>query len=337
MKDQMILLSHGAGGKKSAELIQNLFLKHFGNPTLNTLGDSAILNVIGGRVAFTTDSFVVDPLFFPGGDIGKLAVCGTVNDLASAGARPLAISAAFIIEEGLDIETLEKVVASMSNTASNAGVPIVTGDTKVVARGSADKLFITTSGIGLLPEGREIPSPDRATKGDVVIINGTIGDHGMAVMTCREGIRFSTEIKSDCAPLYDLVSNVLEAAPNTHCLRDATRGGLAAVLNELASQSGVCIRVDESEVPVDEGVRVACELLGIDPFHVANEGKIVAIVPSDEADAALAAMRRYPLGEKASAIGVVQSGAPGMVQLQTAFGSVRIMDIPSGDLLPRIC
>jgi len=337
MDDNIILLAHGAGGKKSADLISSLFLRYFGNPILDLLGDSAVLESGGQRLAFTTDSFVVDPLFFPGGDIGKLAVCGAVNDLAAAGARPLALSAAFILEEGLDFETLERVTASMSDAAADVGVSIVAGDTKVVTRGSADRMFITTSGIGLLPDGIELPSPERAAPGDVVILSGTIADHGMAVMACREGIRFSSEIQSDCAPLHGLVAAVLEAAPSVHCLRDPTRGGLAAVLNELAARSGVCIEIEESSMPVSEDVRVACELLGIDPLHVANEGKMIAIVPQGEAEKALGAMRRHPRGSRAAVIGRVQAAPAGRVRLRTVMGSLRILDVPAGDLLPRIC
>jgi len=337
MDDNIILLAHGAGGRKSADLISSLFLRYFGNPILDLLGDSAVLESGGQRLAFTTDSFVVDPLFFPGGDIGKLAVCGAVNDLAAAGARPLALSAAFILEEGLDFETLERVTASMSDAAADVGVSIVAGDTKVVTRGSADRMFITTSGIGLLPDGIELPSPERAAPGDVVILSGTIADHGMAVMACREGIRFSSEIQSDCAPLHGLVAAVLEAAPSVHCLRDPTRGGLAAVLNELAARSGVCIEIEESSIPVSEDVRVACELLGIDPLHVANEGKMIAIVPQGEAEKALGAMRRHPRGSRAAVIGRVQAAPAGRVHLRTVMGSLRILDVPAGDLLPRIC
>jgi hydrogenase expression/formation protein HypE len=337
MSDEIILLAHGAGGKKSGELVRSLFLRYFGNPALNILGDSAILDVGSRRLAFTTDAFVVDPLFFPGGDIGKLAVFGTVNDLAAAGARPLALSAAFILEEGLEFTTLERVVMSMAESASEVGVPIVAGDTKVVPRGSADKMFITTSGIGVLIDEARVPSPERASPGDIVLLSGTIGDHGMAVMSCREGIRFGSEIVSDCAPLHDLVSCLLDAAPNVHCLRDPTRGGLAAALNEIAVQSGVCIEIDEANVPVSEDVRAACELLGIDPLHVANEGKMLAIVPAEEAQDALSAMRRHPLGSHASLIGKVQPSPVGRVHMRTSIGSLRILDIPTGDLLPRIC
>lgn len=337
MNDNVILLAHGAGGKKSAELIQSLFLQYFDNPVLNNLGDSAILNAKPGQLAFTTDSFVVDPLFFPGGDIGKLAVCGTVNDLAAVGARPIALSTAFILEEGLKLETLEQVVASMGAVAGELGIPIVAGDTKVVPHGSADKMFITTSGIGYLSANQKPPAPNRAKPGDIVLVSGTIGEHGMAVMLAREGIEFSTNIQSDCAPLWGLVSSMLETAPDIHCLRDPTRGGLAATLNELAVQSGVCIEIEESAIPINEDVRVACELLGIDPLHVANEGKIVAIVPENDAEAVLEAMKAHPLGKHAQIIGCVKSSPTGRVHLRTPMGTLRILDIPSGDILPRIC
>jgi hydrogenase expression/formation protein HypE len=337
MRDTTILLAHGAGGTKSAQLMQEVFLPHFGNDTLRQLGDSAVLEVGTGRIAFTTDTFVIDPIIVPGGDIGKLSICGTVNDLAAAGATPLALTTAFVLEEGLDIATLERIVASMAATARHAGVPIVAGDTKVVPRGSADKLFITTTGIGVLPTGVSLPAPDRASVGDVVIVSGTLADHGMAIMTVREGLAFTSEIHSDCAPLAGLVAALLDVAPNVHCLRDPTRGGLAAVLNELATQSGVCIEIDDASIPVHPDVRVACELLGIDPLHVANEGKMVIIVPAEEADAALAALHAHPFGKDAVRIGRVQEGHAGRVHLRTLLGSLRIIDTPAGDLLPRIC
>lgn len=337
MRDSIVLLSHGAGGKKSAELMRELFFKYFKNPTLEVLGDSAVIDTGLGRIAFTTDSFVVQPISFPGGDIGKLAVCGTVNDLAAAGAHPLALTAAFILEEGLSLDTLESIVASMHKAALEAGINIVAGDTKVVPRGSADKLFITTSGIGMIPPNTDFPSPDKASAGDVAILSGTIADHGMAVMTCREGIRFSTDIHSDCAPLNALVSSILEAAPNTHCLRDPTRGGLAAVLNELAQQSGVCIQIDELSIPVNDDVRTACELLGIDPLYVANEGKMVVIAPEKEAEAVLAAMQKNTYGKRSAIIGKVLESPAGKVHLKTVIGTTRIVDMPAGDLLPRIC
>ncbi|MHB1000017.1 MAG: hydrogenase expression/formation protein HypE [Armatimonadota bacterium] len=339
MKDNVILLSHGAGGKKSAELTKSLFLKHFGNSVLDNLGDSAILANSGGKIAFTTDSFVVQPIFFPGGDIGKLAVCGTVNDLTAAGAKPAALSAAFMIEEGFDIDLLESIVQSMSRASEEAGVNIVAGDTKVVPRGSVDKIFITTSGFGYLPEDSEkiAPGPDRAVPGDAVIVSGTIADHGIAVMACREGLRFASEFRSDCAPLFDMVRSVSEVVPDIHCLRDPTRGGLSAVLNELASQSGVCITVDESSIPVNDDVRAACEILGIDPLYVANEGKMVFIVPNEYAQTALSALRLHTYGKDAAVIGVVSDEPNGKVHLRTPMRTLRILDMPSGDLLPRIC
>jgi len=336
MADEIILLAHGAGGGKSAELVREVFLARFDNATLARLGDAAVLEA-GGRLAFTTDAFVVEPIFFPGGDIGKLAVCGTVNDLAAMGAAPVALSAAFILEEGLELETLRRVVDSMAGAARAAGVPIVTGDTKVVPRGSADKLFITTTGIGALPAGRPLPAPERAAAGDAVIVSGTLADHGMAVMIHREGLDFTSEIRSDCAPLAEMVAALLDAVPDAHCLRDPTRGGLAAVLNELATSAGVCIEVEEERIPVRPDVRVACELLGIDPLHVANEGKMVIILPAEYADAALSVLRNHPFGTNAALIGQVQPAPAGRVHLRTPLGTLRILDVPAGDLLPRIC
>lgn len=336
-EDSVVLMAHGAGGKKSAELVRGLFLHYFDNPVLNRLEDSAVLARLTGRLAFTTDSFVVDPLFFPGGDIGKLAVCGTVNDLAASGARPVALSAAFILEEGLDFETLGRVVKSIRHAADEAGVYVVAGDTKVVPRGSADKMFITMSGVGELLESVECPGPNKARPGDVVLLSGTIADHGIAVMLQREGMRFVTNVSSDCAPLWALVSNLLESAPSLHCLRDPTRGGVAAALNEIAVLSGVNIEIDETMIPVSEGVRVACDLLGIDPLHVANEGKMIVILPESEAGVALRAMKAHPLGERSAIIGVVKESPPGQVHLRTKLGTVRVLDVPSGDILPRIC
>jgi len=337
MQDTIILLAHGAGGLKSAELTQELFLPSYTNATLRQLADAAVIEHDGVRLAFTTDAFVIDPVIFPGGDIGKLSICGTVNDLAAAGATPLALSVAFILEEGLPIALLRQIVDSMGKTAAEVGVPIVAGDTKVVPRGSADKLFITTSGIGVVPAGLPAPAPNRAVPGDLVLISGTIADHGMAVMTSREGLEFSTTIHSDCAPLAGLVAALREAEPDIHCLRDPTRGGVAAVLNELAIASGVLIEIEETAIPIAANTRVACELLGIDPLHVANEGKMIAIVPAASADAALAAWRRHPYGVGAACIGRVLPAPAGRVHLRTALGSARILDIPAGDLLPRIC
>lgn len=337
MADDVVMLAHGAGGLKSAELVRELFVSRFANATLCQLGDAAVLESEGKRLAFTTDAFVIDPVEFPGGDIGKLAVCGTVNDLAAAGACPLALGAAFILEEGLSMSLLSRIVDSMALAADEAGVSIVAGDTKVVPRGSADRLYITTSGIGLLPVAGALPSPDRAAAGDMVLLSGSLAEHGMAIMSHREGLSFGSEIRSDCAPLAAMVAALLEAAPHVHCLRDPTRGGLAAVLNELAGQSGVCIEIDETAIPLRADVRVACELLGIDPLHVANEGKMVVIVPEDEATAALDALRAHRYGTESTLIGRVLHTPAGRVQLRTAYGSRRIIDVPAGDLLPRIC
>lgn len=338
MSDRVILLSHGSGGRRSSELVKDLFLRYFGNPILNILGDSAVLRGCPSTLAFTTDSFVVAPPFFPGGDIGKLAVCGTINDLAAASAKPIALSAAFILEEGLEISVLEQVVASMAETAKSASVHIVAGDTKVVPRGNADRLFITTSGVGVVDTLSQ-PSPERARPGDAIIINGSIADHGMAVMMARQGIQLNAEIEitSDCSPLNGLVTSVLAVSPNVHCLRDPTRGGLATALQEIAIQSSVCIEIDEEMVPVRDNVRVACELLGIDPLHVANEGKMIFIVPSEECDLILTAMRSCQYGKDAVVIGRVLEQPPGLVCLRTSMGTRRIIDIPTGELLPRIC
>ena len=348
MNDDVILLAHGSGGRLSHELVQRLFVRHFSNPALLPLDDSAVLSPSlspkeswgegGFRLAFTTDSYVVSPLFFPGGDIGKLAVCGTVNDLSMSGARPLWLSAGFIIEEGLPLADLEQVVASMAVTVEQAGVQIVTGDTKVVDRGSADRLFINTAGVGLVPPGVEIGG-DRARPGDVVLLNGTIGDHGMTIMTQREGLRFDSPLVSDCAPLNGLVAALLAAVPpgTVHSLRDPTRGGLATTVNELAGRSRAGIEIDETAIPVGEPVRAACELLGLDPLYVANEGKLVAIVAPEATEAALVALRAHEYGREAAVIGQVTEAHPGRVVLRTALGARRVVDMLTGEQLPRIC
>ncbi len=334
LKDK-ILLAHGSGGKLAHELVEKSFVKAFGNPFLAKLDDSAVID-FSGRLAFTTDSYVVSPIFFPGGDIGKLAVCGTVNDLAMSGAKPLYLSLSFIIEEGLPQSELNQVVDSVQKAAQEAGVEIITGDTKVVHRGSADKLFINTAGVGIIPEGVDI-SGDKARPGDKVILSGTIGDHGIAVISQREGLSFSTQLESDCAPLGGLVAEMLNASPNIHCLRDPTRGGLATSLNELAKQSKVGIRIEEEKIPVREEVLAACEMLGFDPLYVANEGKLVAIVPAEDADKVLKAMRKNKYGKDAAIIGEVGAENPGRVAMKTVLGSSRIVDMLVGDLLPRIC
>jgi hydrogenase expression/formation protein HypE len=332
----LVLLGHGSGGTLSADLIRNLFLPLFGNPTLNRLEDQAVLPVGGVRLAFTTDSFVVKPLFFPGGDIGSLAVHGTVNDLAMGGAMPLALSAAFIVEEGLPMETLSRVAESMARAARQAGVEIVTGDTKVVERGKGDGVFINTTGIGLVRDGVEL-SAGAARPGDAVLVSGYLGDHGIAIMAQREGLEFDCPVASDSAALHTLVAAMLDASTGIRALRDPTRGGLASTLNEIAGQSRAGIALDEGAIPVREAVRGACELLGLDPLYVANEGKLVAIVAPEAAGAVLAAMREHPLGRDAARIGTVTESNPGLVTLRTLLGVARVVDMLSGDQLPRIC
>jgi len=332
---EKILLTHGSGGKLAHELVEKSFVRAFDNPLLAKLDDSAVID-FSGRLAFTTDSYVVSPIFFPGGDIGKLAVCGTVNDLAMSGAKPLYISLSFIIEEGLPQSELNEIVESVQTAAQEAGVKIVTGDTKVVHRGSADKLFINTSGIGIIPEGVDI-SGSNAKPGDKVLLSGPIGDHGIAVLSRREGLSFSTRLESDCAPLNSLVDGMLDASPDIHCLRDPTRGGLATTLNELAKQSRVSIRIEQEKVPVREEVLAACEMLGLDPLYVANEGRLVAIVPAEDANKVLQAMHRNRYGKEASLIGEVSAKNPGRVVMRTTIGASRIVDMLVGDPLPRIC
>jgi hydrogenase expression/formation protein HypE len=334
LKDK-ILLAHGSGGKLAHELVEKSLVKALANPLLAKLDDSAVFD-FRGRLAFTTDSYVVSPIFFPGGDIGNLAVCGTVNDLAMSGARPLYLSLSFIIEEGLLQSELKKVVDSVQKSAREAGVAIITGDTKVVHRGSADKLFINTAGVGIVAEGIDI-SGSNAKPGDRVILSGTIGDHGIAVISRREELSFSTSLESDCAPLGGLVADMIKASPDIHCLRDPTRGGLATSLNELAKQSKVSIRIEEEKIPVGNEVMAACEMLGFDPLYVANEGKLVAIVPPGDADKVLKAMRKNRYGKDAAIIGEVGADKPGRVVMKTALGASRIVDMLTGDLLPRIC
>lgn len=336
MKHDLIQLAHGSGGKLSADLIQRLFLPRFGNEILNCLDDQAILNVTTGRLAFSTDSYVVDPIFFPGGDIGDLAVNGTINDIAMSGAKPLWLSAAFIIEEGLAMADLNRVLISMEKAARAANVTIVTGDTKVVNRGSCDKLFITTSGIGIVPEDVTI-SAANIKSGDCLILSGTIGDHGLAILTSREGLSFESRIASDTAALNGLVETMLGASRAIHAMRDPTRGGVAATLNELAKSSGVGLAIDESALIVRPEVRAACEILGIEPLHAANEGKLLAAVPADQSKRVLAAMREHPLGKNAAIIGQATADHQGLVILRTALGVDRIIDMPVGLLLPRIC
>ncbi len=331
-----IVMGHGSGGKMMADLIQHMFAPAFENDLLNQMGDSAVFNVNGARLAFTTDSFVVSPLFFPGGDIGELAVNGTVNDLAMSGAHPMFLSSGFILEEGLAMESLGRIVASIANACREAGVQLITGDTKVVNKGHGDGLYINTTGIGLVPEGVNI-SPKNAQPGDAVIVSGTMGDHGIAIMSVREGLQFETEIRSDTAPLNGLVEAMLNVTKGIHCLRDATRGGLSAVLNELASASKAGIEFEEKKVPVKVEVNAACEMLGLDPFYIANEGKLVAIVPEANADTVLEAMHAHPFGVDATRIGTITKDHPGLVVAKTSIGGSRVVDLPAGELLPRIC
>jgi hydrogenase expression/formation protein HypE len=331
-----VLLAHGGGGRLMHQLLERVFLSAFRNEWLDTGHDSAVLDVARGRIAFTTDSYVVRPLFFPGGTIGTLAVNGTVNDLAMSGARPLALSAGFIIEEGLEIATLQRVVSSMQEAAAAANVPIVTGDTKVVDRGKGDGVFINTAGIGVIEHGLDI-APRQVRAGDAVVLSGDIGRHGMAIMAAREGLQFDSEIESDCAPLAAPALALIAAGIEVHTLRDLTRGGLASALNEIAAGAGVGVTVDERQVPVREDVRGACEILGFDPMYVANEGRFVAFVPEAQAERAVEVLRSHPVSAGARVAGRVTDGPPGLVTVRGLLGSARILDMLSGEQLPRIC
>ncbi len=336
-----VTMAHGGGGKAMKDLIDDVFVSAFDNGLLAPLEDQARIDLAslakhGDRLAFTTDSFVVDPLFFPGGDIGKLAVCGTVNDLAVGGARPLYLSCAAIIEEGVELSLLRRIAQSMAETAREAGVKIVTGDTKVVQKGACDKVFLTTTGIGVIRPQCAM-SVDRCCAGDIVLVNGVLGDHGAAILGARGDMALDSPIESDCAPLNGLIDALLTAAPSTRTIRDATRGGIATVLNEFAHGSQVAIEIDETATPIRTEVKGFCEILGLDPLYLANEGKIVAIVPAAEADRALAAMRAHPYGHGAVAIGQIRSGLPGRVTMRTVFGGTRIVDMLVGEQLPRIC
>ena len=331
-----IVLAHGSGGRLSQQLLQRVIMPQFGNPLLAPQHDGAIFPVGGTRIAFSTDSYVVNPLFFPGGDIGTLAVHGTVNDLSMCGARPLYLSAGFILEEGLPMEDFWRIVQSMRHAAATAGVQLVTGDTKVVDRGKADGIFINTSGIGLVPEGVDI-NPRRAQAGDAILLSGAIAVHGIAIMSVREGLEFETEIASDTAALNGLVDSMLAVEKDIHVLRDPTRGGVTSALTEIAQTAGVGMHLDESQIPISEEVKGACEILGLDPLYVANEGKLLAIVPSDSADCVLNAMRSHPLGAEAALIGHVTGDTSGVVTMKTRIGGTRIVDVLSGEQLPRIC
>ncbi|MGC9467200.1 MAG: hydrogenase expression/formation protein HypE [Anaerolineae bacterium] len=333
-----ILLAHGSGGMLSHELIRDLFLHHLANPQLAQMADAAVLDDLPpGRVALTTDSYVVQPLFFPGGDIGELAVCGTVNDLAVMGARPIYLTAGFILEEGLAFEALERVVVSMAQTARIAGVRIATGDTKVVNRGAADGLFINTAGVGVIPPGINL-GPHRIQSGDAILVNGTLGDHGIAVIMKREGMSFGSALESDTAPLNGLIEALLTALPDQiHWMRDPTRGGLATVLNEWAETAGIGIELTEAAIPVREEVRAACEFLGLDPLYAANEGKVVLAVDASAAETALEILKVHPLGRDSATIGRVTDAHPGHVILETPYGARRIIQMLTGAQLPRIC
>ncbi|MCX5042145.1 hydrogenase expression/formation protein HypE [Aldersonia sp. NBC_00410] len=331
-----IVMGHGGGGAMSAELIEHLFLPAFGPAADAAMGDSAVVEVGGTRLAFSTDSFVVRPLVFPGGSIGDLAVNGTVNDLAMAGAQPLVLSTAFILEEGTALDEIAHVARALGTAALAAGVKLVTGDTKVVDAGHGDGVYVNTAGIGLVDPRADI-RPDRATAGDAVLISGDIGVHGIAVLSCREGLEFGTTVSSDTAALHGLVATMLDTGADVHVLRDPTRGGVAATLNEIAKAAGVGVELDERTLPIPPEVRDACGLLGLDPLYVANEGKLVAFVPADNAERVLDAMRAHPLGTRATMIGTCVAEHPGMVVTRTALGGTRVVDLPVGEQLPRIC
>ncbi|WP_299024703.1 hydrogenase expression/formation protein HypE [uncultured Thermanaerothrix sp.] len=339
---ERIVLGHGSGGRMTHDLIRTVFRAYLGNPYLNAGNDFARLPLPlqgqeVGHLAVSTDTHVISPLFFPGGDIGRLAVCGTVNDISMSGAIPLYLTAGFVLEEGLSLEVLERIVRSMQSAAEEAGVTLVAGDTKVVEKGKGDGVFINTTGIGWIPPDRSPLGGERAQPGDVVLLSGPIGDHGIAVLSARGELGFEAEVQSDVAPLNHLIQALLQAAPHTHVLRDPTRGGLATTLNEIAQQSQVAIRIDEATIPIRPVVRAACEMLGLDPLYIANEGKVVAIVPPGEAEAALAAMRQAPYGAESVRIGYVENQPTGRVILRTILGTHHILDILSGEMLPRIC
>lgn len=336
MRPKVVTLADGGGGKSAAELVAKTFMPHLSNRYISALSDGAVLPPINGRLAFSTDSFVVDPIFFPGGDIGSLAVHGTVNDLAVSGAVPMYLSVGFILEEGFPLDDLEKIAKSMGNAAKQCSVSIVAGDTKVVARGSADKIFINSSGIGVVPDGVNI-SAERVGDGDVIILSGHIGDHGMAILSQRKGLKFDSPVISDSNPLNGLTETMLKVEPDIRMMRDPTRGGLAASLTEIAGASGKGMVIEEDAIPVNENVRAFCELLGMDVLHVANEGKLVAFAPSGSAGKLIDAMRSHPMGRHASIIGTVGGARPGTVEMKTSFLGRRIVDALVGDQLPRIC
>ena len=329
-------MTHGSGGRAMAQLIEELFVKHLDNDLLRQANDQAAFDVPASRMVMSVDGHVISPLFFPGGDIGALSVHGTVNDVAMSGAKPLYLSAGFILEEGFPLADLERIVQSMAQAAADAGVPVITGDTKVVERGKGDGVFITTTGVGVVPEGVNI-SGNLAEPGDRILVNGTMGDHGVAIMSSRENLEFETAIESDSAALHGLIAEMVQVVPDIHCLRDPTRGGLATTLNELASQSSVGMRLRERDIPVDPGVASACELLGLDPLYVANEGKLICICKPEYGEQLLQVMQRHPLGRKAAIIGEVVEDEHGFVQMETLFGGSRVVDWLAGEQLPRIC
>jgi hydrogenase expression/formation protein HypE len=336
LRDAVITLAHGSGGKATQTLVEGLFLEELGNPLLDRLGDSAIVALNGSRLAFTTDSYVVKPIFFPGGSIGELAVNGTVNDLAVSGARPFVLSAAFVVEEGFAVPELRRVAADMAAAAAAAGVTVATGDTKVVERGKGDGVYVNTAGVGIVPDGVNLDAT-LVRKGDRVLVSGTLGDHGMAVMIARGELELEVDLASDTAPVHELAGALLELGPSVRWLRDPTRGGLATALNELAQQAGVAVVLDESALPLRPAVVGACEILGIDPLYVANEGKLVAVVAREAAESALERLRRQTLGSEAAIIGEIRAEPPGLVLLETSLGGSRIVDMLVGDPLPRIC
>ncbi len=336
IKSGLVEMAHGSGGRVSAVLIEELFVRHLGNELLSQGNDASAFEVPAGRMVISTDAHVVSPLFFPGGDIGSLSVHGTINDVVTSGAKPLCLSASFILEEGFPLAELEKIVLSMAEASSLAGVPIATGDTKVVERGKGDGVFISTTGIGLVPAGIHI-SGDRAEPGDAIISSGYIGDHGIAILSSRQGLEFGTQIQSDSAALHELVADMVEAVPDIHCLRDPTRGGLATTLNELCKQSSVGMQIREVDIAVRAEVRGACELLGLDPLYIANEGKMVCICSQKDADKLISVMQGHPLGRDATIIGEVVVDERQLVVMQTSFGGQRVVDWLAGEQLPRIC
>lgn len=336
IRNDCVNMTHGSGGRAMAQLIEELFVKHFDNELLRQANDQASFKVSEGRMVMSVDGHVISPLFFPGGDIGALSVHGTVNDVAMSGATPLYLSAGFILEEGFPLSDLERIIISMAKAARDANVPVITGDTKVVEKGKGDGVFITTTGIGVVPDGINI-SGDLAQPGDVILVNGSMGDHGVAIMSSRENLQFETTIESDSASLHTLIADMVKTVPGIHCLRDPTRGGLATTLNELAQQSGVGMSIRESDIPVKPAVSAACELLGLDPLYVANEGKLICICKAGDAERVLKTMQAHPLGTEAAIIGEVIEDEHGFVQMQTTFGGSRIVDWLAGEQLPRIC